>query len=161
MSEIYYALIIFPILFIAVMTFIFQDSVAEIELQQLKFNCPYPIINQNITNLNVNGAVVTYNQTFDDTPTKVVVFTCGANGAGSASSATYEFASGWFDAGQGWLAYFSDSMSAFFQKVEAFGRMAYLMINAPAEVTGLSFFTYINAILIGFIAFGAFMVVRG
>lgn len=161
MSAIYYALILLPIIIIGLMSFVFQSNLEELSVQQLRLNCPYPLINTNVTNLNTDGVFVTYNTTFDDTPTKVTVFFCGENGVGSANSAVYTFSSGWFDAGQGWLAYMSDSMSAFFQKIDAGSRMLYLLVQAPAVVTGLAWFTYLNIILIAFIILGAFMIVRG
>lgn len=59
------------------------------------------------------------------------------------------------------MTYASHSMSAFFQKTQAFFTMAWLYFNAPAEVTGLSFFTYIQGLLSLFVGLGLFMVIRG
>lgn len=163
MSEIYYALIIFPILFITAMGIIYSSSTSNVNVSLLRINCPYPVMNVNITNVNIEGTQVTYNQTeFNgQSSSKVVVFRCGYGGVMGVSVSTYTFSSGIFDAQQAWLGYASESMSAFFDKIVALGVLIPSFVNAPAEVLSIPEYAYVNAILIGFIALGGFMVVRG
>lgn len=73
----------------------------------------------------------------------------------------YTYASGIFDAQQAFIGYLSASMTTFFDKVVAGGNMLYLIMTAPAQVTGLDFFNYIEIVLFSFIALGAFMIIRG
>jgi len=163
MSEIYYALIIFPLLFITAMSFIYASSLNTVNVQLLRMNCPYPIMNVNITNVNIDGVQVTYNSSeFNgQSASKVTVFRCGYNDAMTVSTSVYTFSSGIFDAQQAWLGYVANSMTEFFDKVIAFGALIPAVINAPAEVLSIPEYTYINTLLIIFIALGVFMVVRG
>lgn len=171
MSAIYYALIIFPILFMVAMGFIYSQSLTEINVQQIRINCPYPIMNFNITNTNidVDTNMISYNQTFDSDPTILTIFRCGENGAPNVSTSVYTFTSNWFGTGeQAWftaiqsnMAMWSSSITAFFDKIVALGIMLYLFINAPALVLTIPAFSYVNAVLIGFVALGGFMVIRG
>lgn len=153
-----------PLLFFAILIFIFQSGLEDIQVNQLRQNCPYPIMNQNITNTNIDNVFVTYNTTdyaYANTASKVTTFQCGQNGVMGVTTAVFTYTSGFFDAQQAWLGYASSSMSAFFDKVQATLTLAWLYFNAPAEVTGLAFFTYIQAFLLSLTGLGFFMVIRG
>lgn len=169
MSEIYYAMIIFPIIFLVTLMFIFQSSVDAIEAEQLKLNCPYPV-NSGIAVLapiqeppQVNFTVTYDNNTSDY---NVTLFICGATAPTSVSTSVYtaDVGNGWFDMtsrASGYMFYISQSISSFFQKALAGANMVYLVLDAPAQATGLSFFTYISVVLFSFIAIGTFMIIRG
>lgn len=173
-SEIYYALIIFPILFITTLSAIFSSAVEQIEVEQTKANCPYPI-NSGIANItaqqlnfppNVNYTI-DYDTDADDY--HVTIFRCTEDFVTHLPQVdtlvyTADLTNNWFDItskASGYMFYISESITAFFQKAIASATILYLMINAPAEVTGLTFMTYVNAVLFSFIALGGFMVVRG
>jgi len=144
--------------------FIFQSSLNDINVQQLRMNCPYPLLNKNVTDIEIRGTNIFYNTTeYANTQSASIltVFRCGEGGLMQVNEAVYTFSSGIFDAQQAYLGYLSASMSAFFDKVVAMGNMVYLLINAPAIVTGLAWFSYIIIVLFAFMAIGAFMVIRG
>ena len=80
----------------------------------------------------------------------------------NANTVVYtQSATNWFGVGTGYLAYYSNSISMFFQKSYALIIELWLFYDAPAQVTGLSFFTYINIILSALIGLGIFMGIRG
>lgn len=167
MSEIYYALIILPIIIIAVLSFAFQSSVTEISRQQLILNCPYPI-NSGIGNLTAiqNPPQVNYTITRDTNggDYHVTIFKCGETSPTSVSTSLYTAVADWFaftDRVSGYMFYISQSISSFFEKVSAGGTLIYLMVFAPSEATGLAWFGYVNAVMLTFIALGVFLVVRG
>lgn len=169
MSEIYYALIIFPILFMVAMGYIYSSALSDIQVQLIRINCPYPILNYNITDVDLNGAIITYNQTFDNDPTTLHVFRCGENNQQTVNVAEYIFTSNWFGLGeqvfwtavQSNMAAWSSSMVAFFDKVIALGTLIQLFINAPALVLDIPQYIYVNIVLLVFIGLGGFMVIRG
>ena len=169
MSEIYYALIIFPILFMIAMGYIYSSALSDIQVQLIRINCPYPILNYNITALNLNGATITYNQTFDSDPVTLHVFRCGENNEQSVNVAEYIFSNNWFGTGeqtfwtavQSNMAAWSSTMSTFFDKVIALGTLIQLFINAPALVLNIPAYIYVNIVLFVFIGLGGFMVIRG
>ena len=169
MTSVFYALIILPILFMTILSFIFSSSVSQLKVQQLKLNCPYPVFSghvivDNITsNYVVNYHIDNYNSTYANW---VTVFDCffDNNSNPSANTRTYEPTSGFFSAFNNafaYMGYMYTSTTAFLGKAVAIVTMLYLLVQAPTQVTGLAFFTYVNIILLFFIALGLFMVVRG
>lgn len=170
MSDIYYAFIVLPIIILTVLIFAFQSSVEAIAVQQTILNCPYPV-NSGVATLSVVQSnfppVVNYtvvNDASNSTDYHVTLFNCGADivtGNPTVSTDVYTATSNWFDVTQGFLFYLSESIQAFFDKVIAVGNLLYLILFAPAQVTGLAWFAYVEVVLFSFIAIGAFMVVRG
>ena len=170
MSEIYYAFIILPMLMLILFMFVFSSSLDAIQVIQTKLNCPYPV-NSGIATLtpiqNNFPPVVNYTVTNDasnSTDYHVTLFVCDADPitqAPRANTVVYTATSNWFDVTTGFLFYLSEVVQTFLDKVIAVGELIYTMFNAPAEVTGLAWFSYIQVVLIAFIAIGAFMVVRG
>jgi hypothetical protein len=177
--SVYYALIIFPIIFMGVMSFIFQSSLQEIDLQQLRLNCPYPIYSGNATVYDIDsGNQVLYTVVYgsgtyssgvgsNDWGSNFICYDANAGIANSTVAPTVtvgikNYGATFFDViNYGWFGFISDGIVSFFDKVSATFAMIYLYINAPAVVSGLPFFSYINGILLGFISLGAFMVIRG
>jgi hypothetical protein len=143
--------------------FIFQSSLNEIQVQQLRMNCPYPLLNKNVTDIEIRDTNVFYNATELNAQSNsyVTVFRCGENNQMQVTESFYTYASGIFDAQQAFIGYLSASITAFFDKIVALANMVYLLINAPAVVTGLAWFSYITIVLFAFMAIGAFMVIRG
>lgn len=170
MSEIYYALIVLPIIILSVFIFAFQENTQDIAVAQTILNCPYPI-NSGIATLSgvqsnfppvVNYTVA--NDPSNSTDYNVTLFICGADtvtGNPTVSTDVYTATSNWFDVTTGFLFYLSESIQTFFDKVIAGGNLLYLILFAPAQVTGLAWFAYIEVVLFSFIAIGAFMIVRG
>lgn len=165
-------MIVFPVIFLVTLMFIFTSSVEAILAQQTKLNCPYPI-NAGIGNLTVqqNFPSVNYTITYDTDSTEyhITLFNCREDfithtPAVNTVVYTSDVGNGWFDLtnrASGYMFYISQSISAFFEKIVALGNLAYLIVFAPAQVSGLAFFAYIQLILFSFIAFGTFMVIRG
>ena len=168
-------MIIFPIIFIMTLSFIFQSSVEQIEVEQTKLNCPYPV---NAGRVNLTGLaqpnfppVVNYTILYDTDADDyhVTLFSCTEDSVTHEPQVdtivyTADVGNSWFDftaKASGYMFYISQSISAFFQKIVSVGNIMYLILNAPAEVSGLAFFSYINVVLLTFIAIGAFMVIRG
>lgn len=170
MSEIYYALIILPIIILSLFIFVFQEDTQDIAVQQTILNCPYPV-NSGVATLSVVQSnfppVVNYtvvNDASNSTDYHVTLFICGADtvtGNPTVSIDVYTATSNWFDVTQGFFFYLSESIEAFFAKIIAVGNLLYLILTAPAQVTGLDWFIYVELVLFTFIALGAFMVIRG
>jgi hypothetical protein len=164
-TDIFYAFIVFPAIFLVTLLFVFSSSLTDIQVQQLRFNCPYPLLNKNVTDIQIlDNTHVQYNATeFSGAQDASVVriFRCGEDGAINVSLATYTYSSGFFDAQQAFIGYLSASMSAFFDQIANGANILILFLNAPAEISGLAFFTYIEILLFVFISFGTFMVLRG
>lgn len=169
MSEIYYALIILPILFMVVLAFIFQESLEELTNQQFLLSCPYPI-QDGIATLNGiedNGIFLNYTIAYGSLETGYngTYFQCtldplsdpprGANAQIKPYGATLFSVIPY-----GQLAYYGDTVYHFFTKWEPAIRMVWLFWNAPALVTGLAFFSYINGVLTGLVILGGFLVIR-
>lgn len=172
MAEIFVVLIVLPIVFIVILSFIFQSQVSEIQLQQLRLGCPYPINGGTTVPLSVNiepnNVTITYQIEYDNDTSdyRVTIFKCGNDDLISVETVVYtaETTNSWFDItnrASGYMFYISESITSFFQKVWAGGHLLYLMVEAPAIVTGFAFFSYLNIVLFGFIGLGAFMVIRG
>ena len=150
--------------------FVFSSSLDAIQVIQTKLNCPYPV-NSGIATLSpiqnnfppvVNYTVV--NDASNSTDYNVTLFICGADSITqepSVSTDVYTASSNWFTVTTGFLFYLSEVVQTFLDKVIAVGELIYTIFNAPAEVTGLAWFSYVQVVLIGFIAIGVFMVVRG
>lgn len=173
MSEIYYALIILPIIIIAVLSFAFQSSVQEITLQQFRLNCPYPIyqgfINATAGDIAIEDTFVVYNVTYlGNITSDGMRFQCIANpgpgpdtGSPQVLISSEQYGATFFGIPWGWIGYVSHTMTEFFDKADAGARLIYLMIFAPSQATGLAWFGYVNAVLLTFIALGLFLVIRG
>lgn len=172
MSEIYYAMIIFPIIFNVTLMFIFASSLESIEAKQVQLNCPYPV-NSGVATLGVTQDFPDINYTIvydgDSDDYHVTIFDCAPDsvtGAPSVVTNVYiaDTTNSWFDItnrASGYMFYISQAITSFFQKITAFGSLGYVLMFPVAEVSGLAFFAYIQIVLYGFVAFGLFMVIRG
>jgi hypothetical protein len=163
MTSIYFALIIFPIIFMVAMAYIYASSLTSIAVEQIKLNCPYPLNSAVGSNVNIVGSTVTYDVVHDNSTGDyhVTVFHCGEGDTVNVYTTIYTTANNWFNIGTGYLFYISEMLDTFFLKVIALGTLIPLFINAPAEVLAIPEYTYVNAVLIAFVLLGGFMVVRG
>lgn len=169
--SVFYLFIAFPIIFITVLSFIFSSGLTDVAIQNVKINCPYTINSAiaNNTNVNPSGTIITYDvyhdsDTDDYHVTKFLCEDVGGLPAVSTIVYTADTTNNWFDItsrASGYMFYISSIVSAFAEKVVAYVTIGYLFINAPAEVSGLDFFSYINGILFLFIGLGTFMIIRG
>lgn len=127
-------------------------------------NCPLPIYQGNVTNVNIDGLNVTYDVEYTSGNTTGSFFECGYTTEPvllSVNEITKEYGATAFDfIPFGWLGYVADWITALGQKIQAQLTVIWLFINAPAEVTDLSFFTYIQLVLIALMGFGGFLAVR-
>lgn len=164
-----------PFIIFGVFNFIFQGSTQDSKNQQFLLNCPLPINNGVATLVNivdgvrlnytvsVSGSQFTaknYNGTFFECTIDPNSKQPGANTRIKNYGAVLEF----FGAqiiGYGWFAWVGDSVTSFVDNIVPLVTLVYLYLIAPADITGLSWFAYVNVILIGWIGLGLFMVVRG
>ena len=176
MSEIYYALIIFPILFMIAMGYIYSSSLAEFDVEIVKSNCPYPL-NGATANIRLDGTDITvYNVTQDNdsAPYHVTTFTCydgNINSTGDSiglpaptvSNAIYSYSSSWFNINNlgASLFFIQETIETTFTRLFAMSAMFTLFLNSPALVLSIPQYTYVNVVLIAFIVLGGFMVIRG
>lgn len=173
MSEVYYALIILPMIILSLFIFVFQEDTQDIALQQTIMNCPYPI-NGGIALTNVTQSnfppVVNYTVVWDSNSTdyNTSLFHCRANpgpgpdtGSPQVLVETFTAPTDWFSVATGYFFYVSNVIQSFFEKIIAVGNLLYLILFAPAQVTGLAWFAYVEVVLFSFVAIGAFMVIRG
>lgn len=154
-----------------IMSFIFQSNVQDIEFQTLRLNCPYPIIHGNVTNINLDpdGTNITFDVDYANTAfaNDVTKFECTQDditGNLGISTVYYNSTESYFptfDNAFAWLGHAQMSLVTFFDKIIALATTIYLLVDAPAQATNLSWFTYLNIILVAFIGLGLFMVVRG
>src|SRR2546422_6820089 len=102
MTSIYFAFIVLPVLFMIILAFIFSSSLKDLNVQQLRANCPYPLLNKNVTNIEIRGTNVFYNVTELNASSNsyVTVFKCGEGNLMQVNKAFYTFASGIFSAQQ-------------------------------------------------------------
>lgn len=84
----------------------------------------------------------------------------------SVSTVVYTADTGndWFEMtnrASGYLFYISQVISTAGERIVAFGTLIWLHLTAPAQVTGLAWFNYLETLLFTFIGVGIFMVIRG
>lgn len=166
MSSIYYALFILPLLFMIVVGFIFQSTVQDVEGNMFVGNCPFPLFQQNVTSSSISGDTVQF-QTIQNTGAtinNVEVFHCSyttpplTRAFGITDYIFDSSAVGYTFAG---VSYASDVMSSIGLKIQTTISSAWLFINAPAQISALSFWTYINIFLFMLMGLGIFMAIRG
>lgn len=152
-----------PLIFFATLIFIFQSGLTEVNAQIWKTNCPLPIYDGIASNLTINGVVLEYDVTYGNgTENNGTFFECGNVGELlNANTIIKEYGATLFDfIPYGWLGFVGDTISATFAKIQNAVGIIWLFINAPAEVTDLEFFTYIQIMLLAFIGFGTFLAIR-
>lgn len=128
-------------------------------------NCPLPIFQGNVTDFSIEGLNVVYNVTYSSaTNSTGSFFQCSYTTEPlllGVSEITKEYGYTVFDfIPIGWLGYVADWITALGQKIQAQLTVIWLFVNAPAEVTDLAFFTYIQLVLIAFMGFGGYLAVR-
>lgn len=163
--SLYLLLIVFPLLFFIGLIIIFQSSVTGINNQQFLMNCPFPINSGIATLTDIQNNQVIYTIAYDNATSDyhLTLITCEITG-GNQSADTIVFtesSTNWFGIANGYLAYFANVLSQVGLKMQAFFTMIALFINAPAQVSGLPIFTYIQAFLLSMIALGGFFAFRG
>lgn len=158
MSEIFYAFIVVPVILILVMGFIFQSSVVAIAEKQARLECPYPAISGL---WNSSGTIVYTNATYNypNVNNQTLTLTCTEvhtlNGFDYAyGSPTVSFAGFPFFIGD-WLS------ELFTNKASALAEMVVLFVTAPAQISALSWYIYVDVVLIAFIVIGGIMLIRG
>lgn len=171
--SIYYLFIAFPLIIVAVFTMIFQSSLTEIEVEQFRMNCPLPIFEGVISNVAIEGVIIDFdithnkdingNITSNDQEKVGAKFECyDTQDVIGVSIATKQYGATLFDTiPYGWTGYVSDWLSQAGFKIGASLKLVYLLVNAPAEVTNLAWFSLLNILLFAFVGLGGFMVARG
>lgn len=170
MSEILYAFLIVPIFFIIVMAFIFSSALTEIENLQERIDCPYPALSGL---WNDTGVITLSNYTYNYEAVNLNTLTLTCTGIHTMDGYDYQFGiftiqpffsnGTGFDFGvpMGWAFYVGDYLSeATVNKLTAYVEMIALFVNAPAQVAGMDWYTYVNIVLIAFIILGGVMVIK-
>lgn len=164
-------LLIFPLIVFLFIAFVFQSSTPNTQRQEFLLNCPYPISNEVATfgnpaiidgrRLNystvVQPVVNNYNGTF---------FECfldpTANPQQSAFTRIKPYGATLFNViPYGWYAWVGDTISVFFAKAQPLLTLFALVFTAPAQVTGITWFTYINIGLVIAPVIGIILLIRG
>ena len=163
-------MIVFPLIFFVTLAFIFSNSLQDIIQWQTIMNCPFPI-NSGIATLNATQypPQVSYDLTPDnDTDAyHVTTFKClydDTSSGASINTVVYTGSDAWYDVtgrASGYMFYISEYFNTIGTRVNAFFNSAWLFIDAPAQVTNLAFFTYIQVSLLSMVGFGLFLAFRG
>lgn len=170
MSSIYYAMFILPAIFMVSMSFVFQSGVQDIRGNMFIANCPFPIWKDGVSNLNIQTGsnTVTYDvipiATGSQSYANVTQFFCSYTTSPlllSANTKVYIFGSDTLGTTFGFFSYVSDSMTTIGQKIQYTILAVWGFINAPASISALSFYTYINVMLFLLIGAGVFLAIRG
>lgn len=149
--------------------FALQSSIVEIRDQQFLMNCPFPTFSAKPTPFDItNNVHVQYTMNYSNTfANHVFVFSCtfdAVTGVPQVSIIHYESSEGFFstfDNAFAWIGYIYSWFTMATQKLVAFATLIFLYIDAPAQASGLDWFSWISGIFITFIALGTFMVIRG
>lgn len=170
MSDIYYGLIVFPLIFFVSLSFVFSASLEDVIQWQTIMNCPFPI-NSGIATLNATQypPQVSYDLVSDNNTDSyhVTTFECQFDDNSSGASINtniYTGSTAWYDVtgrASGYMFYISEYFNTIGTRINAFFNSAWQFIDAPAQVTGLAYFSYIQVSLLAMVGLGLFMVVRG
>lgn len=128
-------------------------------------NCPLPVYQGNITNVSIEGINVIYDIEYSSVNNQTgSLFQCSYTTEPlllSVSEVTKEYGYTVFDfIPIGWLGYVADSITSIGQKIQAQLTVIWLFINAPAEVSDLAFFTYLQLFFIACMGFGGYLAIR-
>lgn len=149
------------------LSFIFQSEVEAITVEAWKMQCPFPIYNGIASNLDIVGTTLNYTVTYgsSNSTSEGTFFICDTDpitGNLRANTIIYEYSATLFDAiPYGQFGYVLDWFTMLGSKANAGVQLVYLFLTAPAQISALSFFTYIYIVLIGMMGLGVFMVIRG
>lgn len=148
----------------------FAGSVEDIEQHYTVMNCPFPI-NSGVATLDLvqNPPRISYTVVPDNDTSAyhVTTFECRVDTLSSGASINtivYTGSDNWYDVtgrASGYLFYISESIETIAERIGTFGNLVWLYFTAPAQVTGLAWFSYLEIILLLLIGFGIFLAVRG
>lgn len=177
-SSIYALFIFLPLLIFAIILFIFSSQLGSaLTNQQYLLNCPYPISNaviaqhsvgnMTVSEIQVVGTVVEYNLTYGNAnqTDKGTFFQCSiGNGVvgGSHDVFAQQKPYGAYFAGipYGQIAFVGDTIWVATGKLQPILVEAYMYFNAPAQVTGLTFFQFVEGFLLLMVGIGVFLAIR-
>lgn len=133
-------------------------------------NCPFPV-NSGIATLNATQypPQISYDIVPDNDTASyhVTTFECqydDTSTSASVNTRVYTGTDAWYDVtgrASGYMFYISEFFNTIGTRINAFFNSVWLFIDAPAQVSGLAFFTYIQTSLLFMIGLGLFLVVRG
>lgn len=175
------ALLLFPLFFLVILDVIFGVQLTQVYAEQFVANCPYPIFEGTVSNIqsvpasnpirityNINhGHDINGNITNDQSKMVGTVFRCEIDH--TSSIPTYGVVTGTREYGDklfsafpwGYLGYLSDYLSTWGVKAGATLNLTWTYFNAPAIVTSWDFFTVINLVLAFLTGLGGFLALRG
>ena len=156
--------------FLIIIAFVFGSQVQELKLKQYLLNCPYPIFNgvaENVTFSSDQTRLlydIDYNAGLNSTGNffECYIDTAASPDAPSVSINAKSYGATAFNViPYGWYAWVGDTITVFFSKASPLIDMLFLILNAPSQVTNISWFSYINVILVLFIILGVILIARG
>lgn len=165
MADKYVVLIVFPAIIFFILAFIFSTQLTGIGNQQYLVNCPLPLPNGAISNVTISNNHLVYvvtqsgllnNQTG-------VFFDCHIDpltNQQSFSSIIKPYGATFAGIPYGQIGFFGDNMYALLAKIQPAINLLINYANAPAQVTNLVWFTYVDIFLLMLIALGVVLVVR-
>lgn len=178
MSQIYFAFIIFPIIFMTLMGFTFSSISSDFKSKLFLLNCPYPIehgVAYNIQILGNNGLpdpkgtiiqfLVNYTQSVSPSnSTQGTFFNCTIDtvtGNHQVNTIIKSYGMVQFGVPMGQITFYTDTLGAQQGKGSLVIQAMRSAIDAPSQVTALSWYGYVNIILMMFIVLGVIMIIVG
>lgn len=167
------ALIVLPLLVFLFIAFVFQTSSPDVAKQEYLLNCPYPIYQGAVENATLvpisNPTRVDYQIDYGTggvNATNGSFFNCYLDPPSSIDQTlvihskpygTTKF----LGFPTGWYAWVGDTINIIFSKIQPFLTLIALVFVAPSQVTGISWFTYINIGLVIAPIIGIILLARG
>jgi hypothetical protein len=163
MSEIYYAFIVFPVIFIIVMGFIFQQNTAQIQNLNERLACPNPEGSGiwNDTSTNPAGIIRHSNGTYNYEAVGLPVNTLTCTEVHTLDGFDYFYGVPTVPFA-GFPFFVADWLSEIFgNKAGALAELVVLFVTAPSQISGLGWYIYVDVVLFSFIIIGGIMIARG
>lgn len=131
-------------------------------------NCPLPVYQGNVTNLNIDGFSVTYNVTYSSSNSTGSLFECYTTGnLFGVNEIVKDYGATAFGAiPYGWLGYTADSLTILFQRVQALFTLISFFISPTnfnilgytiADISGIALMFVIAIYALCYISVGAWL----
>lgn len=165
MTDKYVVLIVFPAIIFIILAFIFSTQLTGISNQQWLINCPLPLPNGAISNVSIvnnNHLVYTVIQGGALNNQTGVYFDCsiGNGNQPNFNNVIKPYGATFAGIPYGQIAFFGDNIYVLLGKIQPAITLLTNYANAPAQVTNLVWFTYVDIFLLLLIALGIVLVVR-
>lgn len=165
MADKYVVLIVFPAIIFIVLAFIFSTQLTGIGNQQYLVNCPLPIPNGIASNFTIVNNHLTYvvTQGNANSTDKGTFFDCYIDPLTNQQgfrNIIKPYGATFAGIAYGQIAFFGDNVYVLLGKIQPAITLLINYANAPAQVTNMVWFTYVDIFLLLLIALGIVLVVR-